>query len=78
MHFNVYFDDVTGQRLTAAALQAGETRNALIRQAVSEWLMRHAQPQWPDSVMDFQGLPDMPPFEAGRERLKPPVDDPLA
>jgi len=78
MHFNVYFDDVTGQRLTAVAQQVGESRNALIRQAVSEWLARHEQPQWPDAVMDFKGLPDMPPFEAGRERLNPPTDDPLA
>lgn len=36
MHFNVYFDDVTGQRLTAVAAQAGESRNALIRKAVSK------------------------------------------
>lgn len=78
MHFNVYFDDVTGQRLTAVAQQAGESRNALIRQAVSEWLTRHAQPQWPDAVMDFKGLAGMPPFEAGRGRLTPPADDPLA
>ncbi len=78
MHFNVYFDDVTGQRLTAVAQQTGESRNALIRQAVSEWLTRHAQPQWPDVVMDFKGLADLPPFEAGRDRLKAPVDDPLA
>jgi len=77
MHFNVYFDDVTGQRLTAVAQQAGESRNALIRKAVSEWLVRHAQPQWPDAVMDFQGMADMPPFEAGRDQLKPPVEDPL-
>jgi predicted transcriptional regulator len=78
MHFNVYFDDVTGQRLTAVAQQAGESRNALIRKAVSEWLARHAQPQWPEAVMDFQGIADMPPFEAERDRLKPPVEDPLA
>ncbi|MBS0512872.1 MAG: hypothetical protein JSR42_17020 [Proteobacteria bacterium] len=78
MHFNVYFDDVTGQRLAAVAKGAGESRNALIRKAVDEWLARHAQPQWPDAVMAFEGMPDMPPFEAGRAALRPPADDPLA
>lgn len=77
MHFNVYFDDVTGQRLTAVAAQAGESRNALIRKAVSEWLARHAQAQWPAAVMDFQGVADMPPFEAGRDRLTLPGEDPF-
>ena len=37
MHFNVYFDDETGQRLTAAAQKEGESRNALIRKAVGQW-----------------------------------------
>lgn len=78
MHFNVYLDDMTGQRLTAVAQQAGESRNALIRQAVSEWLARHEQPQWPAAVMDFKGLDDMPPFESEREWLTQAVDDPLA
>lgn len=78
MHFNVYLDDATGQRLNAVARNAGESRNALIRKAVSEWLARQAQPQWPEAVMAFQGMSDMPPFEAGRAALRAPVDDPLA
>jgi predicted transcriptional regulator len=78
MHFNIYLDDATGQQLNAIAQQAGESRNALIRQAVGEWLAKHAEPQWPDAVRNFQGMADMPPFERSRDQLKPPVDDPLA
>ena len=78
MNFNIYLDDETGHQLVSAAAQAGDTRNALIRKAVSEWLLRHAQPQWPDAVLDFQGAADMPAFEASRDRLQPPVADPLA
>lgn len=78
MHFNVYLDDSTGQQLNAMAQQVGESRNALIRKAISEWLARQSQPQWPQAVLDFQGMPDMPPFEAGRDQLNAPVDDPLA
>jgi predicted transcriptional regulator len=78
MNFNIYLDDETGRQLSQAAEQAGETRNALIRKAVSAWLSHHSRPQWPDAVLDFKGMPDMPIFEASRDRLKLPPVDPLA
>lgn len=79
MHFNIYLDDATGQRLTEAAQQAGENRNAVIRRAVQEWLARQHQPQWPPAVLAHTGHPDdLPPFEAGRADLAPALDDPLA
>ena len=46
--------------------------------AVSEWLNSRGKPQWPAEVLAFKGMADMPLFEAGRDRLKPPVADPLA
>jgi metal-responsive CopG/Arc/MetJ family transcriptional regulator len=78
MNFNIYLDDATGQQLNQVAKQAGESRNALIRQAVNAWLKQHSKPQWPDEVLTFRGLVDMPPFETGRDGLKPPASDPLA
>jgi hypothetical protein len=78
MNFNIYLDDETGQQLNLVAKQVGENRNALVRRAVSEWLNRHGKPQWPDEVLTFRGMPDMPPFEAGRVSIKPPIADPLA
>jgi hypothetical protein len=78
MNFNIYLDDETGQQLNKVAKKAGESRNALVRQAVSEWLKRHGKPQWPDEVLTFKGTEAMPPFEASRNRLKAPVADPLA
>ncbi len=78
MNFNIYLDDETGQRLNQVAKKAGESRNALVRQAVSEWLNRHGKPQWPEEVLAFKGMAGMPRFEANRHRLKPPIADPLA
>ncbi len=78
MNFNIYLDDETGQQLNQVAKQAGENRNALVRRAVGEWLNRHCKPQWPDEVLAFQGMADLPSFEAGRDNIKPPVTDPLA
>ena len=78
MNFNIYLDDETGQQLNHLARELGETRNALVRRAVSEWLDRHGKPQWPDQVLTFHGLADMPRFEAGRDGLTAPAVDPLA
>jgi hypothetical protein len=78
MNFNIYLDDFTGQQLVTAAERAGETKNALIRKAVSEWLTRHGQPQWPDEVLSFNGIAEMPPFESSRDPLNSPAADPLA
>ncbi|GHU03395.1 hypothetical protein FACS1894158_01710 [Betaproteobacteria bacterium] len=78
MHFNIYLEDEIGQRLTETAQQTGENRNALIRRAVQEWLARCNKPQWPEAVLNFTGIPDMPAFEAGREHLAAAQDDPLA
>lgn len=78
MNFNIYLDETTGLKLTAAAESAGETRNALIRKAVSEWLARQGKAQWPEEVMAFKGMADMTAFEAGRDQLEAPATDPLA
>lgn len=78
MHFNIYVDDQTGQQLAKVAEDAGESRNAIIRRALREWLARRGKPSWPEEVMAFEGIPDMPPFESGHEHLKPPPADPLA
>jgi hypothetical protein len=78
MHFNIYLDDVTGQQLNQLAHGGAQSRNALIRQAVSEWLARQTQSQWPEIVANFQGVAQMPPFEAGRDDLHAPSADPLA
>ena len=78
MNFNIYLDDFTGRQLVMAAERTGETKNALIRKAVGEWLARHGQPQWPDEVLSFNGMAELPPFESGRAQLNPPAADPLA
>ena len=78
MNFTIYLDDETGQLLNKVAKKSGNSRNALVRQAVSEWLKRQGKPHWPEEVLAFKGMADMPLFEASRDRLRPPVADPLA
>lgn len=70
-------DDETGQQRNKVAEDSGERPTALVRQAVGEWLKRRGKPQRPAEVLAFNGMADIPPFEARRDRLKPPVADPV-
>jgi metal-responsive CopG/Arc/MetJ family transcriptional regulator len=40
MNFNVYFEDELGAKLEAISRKSGQSRNALIREAVREFLHR--------------------------------------
>lgn len=77
MNFNVYLDDAAARRLADAARRTGIARNALVRQAVDQWLLGRER-AWPPAVLAFRGMPEITPFEAHRAALAPPTDDPLA
>ena len=78
MNFSIYLDDAMGQQLNQLAQESGQSRNALIRQAISQWLEQQSKPKWPQAVMSFEGVADMPTFESYRGELKAPSEDPLA
>src|SRR5579862_4556636 len=77
MNFNLYLDDKTASELDRTAKKLGETRSGLIRKAVREWLDKKTlgSPGWPSLILEWQGIPDMPPFESYRDELLPPRDD---
>ena len=77
MNFNLYLDDQTAKELDLTASELGETRSGLIRKALREWLDKKTRgnPGWPSLILEWQGEPDMPPFESYRGELLPPRDD---
>jgi hypothetical protein len=77
VNFNVYLDDPTVERLNKLARRQSTTRNALIREAVGQFLAQQGPQGWPEAVMAFDGAPDVQPFEAPRKALKAPRKDPL-
>ena len=78
MHFNIYIDDETGAKLKEMAQKRKESRNALVRRAIQEWVDRSGRPAWPKEILDFQGAPDFPPFESHRDEYLPQPEAPLA
>jgi hypothetical protein len=78
MHFNIYLDDKTGAQLSKLAAQGGQTRNALIREAIQIWLQQQLKPEWPKEILNFTGIKNYPAFEDHRKKLTPPKEDPFA
>jgi len=70
-------DPETVAILAELVVETGQTRNAIIRQAVQEWVARRRPQQWPAAVLAHMQVPeplDLPPFESTRGELGEPVD----
>ncbi len=78
MNINIYLEDGLGKQINQVVEISGKTRNAIIREAIKEWLEHHQVKQWPASILKFKGIPDIEPFESGRDELLPPKEDPFA
>ena len=78
MNFNVYLDDDLGSRLVEAAKESQKSRNGLIREAIDMWLKTKAATDWPDDILQFTGVNDLPSFESHRQDLNAVKDDPFA
>ena len=72
MNFSVHLSDDLIERLNRTARESGKKRNALIREAVAEWLERRRPGRWPAEVTNFRGLRSLKRFEENRKQLKPP------
>ena len=78
MNINIYFEDSLGKNLNQYAKQLGKTRNAIVREAVKEWIDHHQTTKWPTSILNFSGVENLSSFESQRADLTPPKEDPLA
>ena len=78
MHFNIYLDNDTAEKLKTATEKSHESRNAIIRQAINQWLDQTQNKTWPKNIIDFTGLDEMPTFESHRKELSKPNEDPFA
>lgn len=77
MNMNIYLEDSLAKSLNQSVKQTGQTRNAIIREAIHEWILHHGVKKWPASVLNYKGISKFEPFEATRNELLPPDEDPL-
>ena len=72
MTFSIYLDEKLSKRLNRVVSESGKARNALIREALEEWLAKSQPKRWPEVVLAFKGVRGAPSFENTRKTLKPP------
>ncbi|MFX8320161.1 ribbon-helix-helix domain-containing protein, partial [Acinetobacter baumannii] len=74
---NLYLEDALASELKHSTERTGKPRNAIIREAIKEWIANHQTKFWPKSVLNFKGCPEMPAFESYRKELIFTDEDPL-
>ncbi len=74
MNLSLRLDGDLARRLNVMAQTMGQSRNALVRKAVEEWLARQTGPRWPAEVARCSGLPEAVPFEDTRSELLHPEE----
>lgn len=72
MNFSFHLNDDLVRRLNALTQATGRSRNALIREAIEEWLERQEHRRWPEEVLRFSGIPEAIPFEQSCAEILPP------
>lgn len=77
MNINIYLEDSLAKQLNYFAKQSHLSRNAIIREALREWVQHRTTEKWPASVLRFNGYSEIPAFESTRSELKEPKDNPL-
>jgi len=77
MNINIYIEDKLGEKIKDSAQLLGKSRNAIIREAIKEWLQHHKAHQWPSSIKKFKGIDNVSNFESYRDELTSIKEDPF-
>ena len=77
MNVTIYLEESLAKSLNYYVKESGQSRNAIIREAVTEYILAHQEKKWPESILKYKGTKDVAPFESYRDELSPPEDDPF-
>jgi hypothetical protein len=77
VNFNIYLDKDLSQKLFHVCETTHKKRNTLIREALELYIRQLNQRTWPSSILNFQGVDELDPFEASRKELGPDKRSPF-
>lgn len=76
MNISIYLPQKLASQLSSAVQQEHSSKNAIIREALEEWLERHHPTStWPSHFFDFQAVKEAPDFSETRAELLSPKED---
>ncbi|NRB11319.1 MAG: hypothetical protein HRU35_06905 [Rickettsiaceae bacterium] len=67
MNMNIYLEDQLAKKLVTFAEKLHRKKNAIVREAIKDWIDKHSRQKWPDSVLQFKGIEDFPDIEELRK-----------
>jgi len=69
MDINVYLEDCVARQLLSYSEKFHRKRDSIVQEAIKDWLKKHSKRQWPESILQFEGLKEFPSIEEIREGL---------
>ena len=76
MNLSVYLTQKLVSKLSTIAQQQHTSKNAIVREALEEWLdHHHPSSNWPPHFFDFQAVKETPDFSSYRSELAAPKED---
>ena len=69
MSFHVYVEPELEHQLEALCKRTGKKRNAVVREALREYVTRQSERPWPKAVFQFKPDPNLVRFETTRTDL---------
>ena len=78
MYINAYLPDELAEQLDRLADMRGQSRSAVMREALEAYLRHDRASGWPAEILDWKGDPAAEPFESGRPPPQADSRDPFA
>lgn len=75
MNFNIYIDAKMGDDIVSLSSLLDKSKNAIIREALADWITKHHLKKWPQRIQQFTGIEDFTGFEESRSELTEPKDN---
>ncbi len=75
MSFHVYVEPELERKIEDLCKKTGRKRNAIVREALKEFVEKHSTQAWPDAVFDFKPNSKLARFESFRGDLLPERDN---
>lgn len=66
MSFHVYVEPDLERKIEDLCKKTGRKRNAIVREALKEFVEKHSSQSWPESVFDFKPSSKLTRFESLR------------
>ena len=72
MNINIYIEDKLAEQLSKYANKFHRKRNSIVREAIRDWLSKHTEQKWPNSILRFNGIREFPDVKELRKDLLEP------